>query len=44
MVMILSETSVTDKIVEKVREVHKIDEPGNGVIFVQDIKKAYGIV
>nr|WP_309100548.1 P-II family nitrogen regulator [Fredinandcohnia onubensis] len=42
-VLILSETDSTDAIVESIRKKIKIDEPGNGIIFIQDVKKTYGI-
>jgi len=43
MVMILSKKSVTDKIIASIREKLAIDEPGNGIIFIQDTTKTYGI-
>ncbi len=42
-VLILSEADKTEAIVASITEKLKIDEPGNGIIFVQDVKKAYGI-
>ncbi len=42
-VLILSASDVTDKITTSIREVMKIDEPGKGLIFVQDVKEAYGL-
>lgn len=42
-VMILSKEDVTESIVESIREKLKLDEPGNGIVFVQDVNKAYGI-
>ncbi len=42
-VMILSKEDITDAIVSSIRENLGIDKPGNGIIFVQDINKAYGI-
>ncbi|KAB8129525.1 P-II family nitrogen regulator [Gracilibacillus oryzae] len=42
-VMILSDVKATTAIVEKIREDLKIDEPGNGIIFVQEVSKTYGI-
>jgi len=42
-VLILSEGDQTDKIISAIREKLKIDEPGNGIIFVQDVKRTYGI-
>src|SRR5690625_2178513 len=43
MVMILSKEDVTDSIVTSIREAIKIDEPGNGIIFIQDVNQTYGI-
>ncbi|WP_058485362.1 P-II family nitrogen regulator [Defluviitalea phaphyphila] len=43
MVMILSKKDLTEKIVSSIRKELEIDKPGNGIIFVQDINKAYGI-
>ncbi|GAE94435.1 nitrogen regulatory protein P-II [Gracilibacillus boraciitolerans JCM 21714] len=42
-VMILSDENYTEAIVTKIREDLKIDEPGNGIIFVQDVNQTYGI-
>lgn len=42
-VLILSDVQTTDNIVTKIREKLKIDEPGNGIIFVQEVSKTYGI-
>ncbi|WP_219987241.1 P-II family nitrogen regulator [Gracilibacillus dipsosauri] len=42
-VMILSEEKATNGIVDKIRKDLKIDEPGNGIIFVQDVNATYGI-
>ncbi|MCM3587379.1 P-II family nitrogen regulator [Mesobacillus maritimus] len=42
-VMILSEKESTEKIVSSIREKLKIDEPGNGIIFIQDVNKTYGL-
>lgn len=43
MVMIISKKDITENIVSSIRERLEIDKPGNGVIFIQDIKRAYGI-
>lgn len=43
MVMILSKKDITEKIVSSIREKLEIDKPGNGIIFVQDVNKTYGI-
>ncbi len=42
-VIILSEAEMTDAIVTSIREELKLDEPGKGIIYVQDVNKAYGI-
>ncbi len=42
-VLILSEKTLTEKIVFSIRDTLKIDKPGNGIIFVQDVNKTYGI-
>ncbi|WP_077620716.1 P-II family nitrogen regulator [Bacillus sinesaloumensis] len=42
-VLILSERDSTEAIVGSIREKIKIDEPGNGIIFIQDVKNTYGI-
>jgi len=43
-VLILSETDRTEALVSSIRKDLKIDEPGNGIIFVQDVNKTYGIL
>lgn len=42
-VLILAETSTTEQIVSSIWSNLKMDEPGNGIIFVQDVIKTYGI-
>lgn len=42
-VIILSEIDRTEPIVSVIREKMKIDEPGKGIIYVQDVNKTYGI-
>ncbi|MBC7086887.1 MAG: P-II family nitrogen regulator [Tissierellales bacterium] len=42
-VIILSKEDITDAIVTSIREKLEIDKPGNGIIFVQNINKAYGV-
>ncbi|MBP7331866.1 MAG: P-II family nitrogen regulator [Firmicutes bacterium] len=42
-VIILSEVDLTEAIVSSIRTHLRIDEPGNGIIFVQDVNKTYGI-
>lgn len=42
-VIILSKSDQTKKIVESISKEMKINEPGNGIIYVQDINKTYGL-
>lgn len=42
-VLILSEASSTDAIIESINRKLNIGEPGNGIIFVQNANKTYGI-
>lgn len=42
-ILILSENHQTNLIVNSIREQLKIDEPGNGIIFVQDANQIYGL-
>ena len=42
-VIIVSEKTVTDGIVASIRDKMKIDEPGKGVIFVQNVTATYGL-
>lgn len=42
-VMILSEKESTEAIVSSIRKKLKIDEPGNGIIFIQDVNHTYGL-
>lgn len=43
MVLILSEAENTEAIVESIRREMKIDEPGKGILFVQEVSKTYGL-
>ncbi|MGG0716975.1 P-II family nitrogen regulator [Robertmurraya massiliosenegalensis] len=43
MVLILSKIDSTEKIVSSIRKKLKIDEPGNGIIFIQDVNRTYGL-
>lgn len=43
LVLILSKDEVTEKIVNSIREKLEIDKPGHGVIFIQNVNRAYGI-
>ena len=42
-VMILSEENKTQDIVNTIRTELKIDEPGNGIIYIQDVNETYGL-
>ena len=42
-VMILSEATKTQAIVDAIRAKLKIDEPGNGMIYIQDVNQTYGL-
>lgn len=42
-VLILSECQKTEDIVQSIRNDLEIDKPENGVLYVQDVKKTYGI-
>lgn len=43
MVMILSKEDITNSIVDSIRVALEIDQPGNGIIFIQDVNQTYGI-
>ena len=42
-VLILSEGEKTDYIVDSIRKQLKMDEPGNGIIYIQEVNKTYGL-
>lgn len=42
-VLILSEETMAEKIVKSIDEEMKIEEPGHGIIYVQNVEKAYGL-
>jgi len=42
-VLILAKNSLTEDIVNTIKEELEIYKPGNGIIFVQDVNKTYGI-
>jgi nitrogen regulatory protein PII len=42
-VIILSTGENTDAIIESIRTELKIDEPGNGIIYIQEVNKTYGL-
>lgn len=43
LVLILAETDTADTIAAAIRDSLKIDEPGNGIIFIQDVSSVYGV-
>jgi nitrogen regulatory protein PII len=43
MVYILVKDEITEAVVSSIRKELKIDEPGKGIIFVQSVKKTYGL-
>jgi nitrogen regulatory protein PII len=42
-VMILADKNLTETIVSSIGEALKIDEPGNGVMFILDVNRTYGL-
>ncbi|WP_026477199.1 P-II family nitrogen regulator [Alkaliphilus transvaalensis] len=42
-VLIISQNESTEEIASSIRKELKIDDPGNGIIFIQEINKAYGL-
>lgn len=42
-VLIISQSHLTDAIATSIRNELKIEEPGNGIIFIQDVNKTYGL-
>ena len=42
-VFIIAKNEMKDSIVEAIKRELKIDEPGNGIIFVLDVNEAYGL-
>ena len=42
-VLILSERESTKAIVDSIRTDLKLDEPGNGIVFIQNVNAAYGL-
>ncbi|MDD4717734.1 MAG: P-II family nitrogen regulator, partial [Eubacteriales bacterium] len=43
MLMIIADTDSTDGIVDSIYRNMKMDEPGNGIIYVQNVVAAYGL-
>ena len=42
-VMMLVEDDAVEGVVDKIREKINIDEPGKGIVYVQNVNKTYGI-
>lgn len=42
-VLIISPTDLTERIASSIRTELQIDKPGNGIIFIQDANKVYGL-
>ena len=42
-VLILSEESAVEKITEAIAKAVRIEEPGNGIIFVQSVDQVFGL-
>ena len=42
-VMMLVEDDTVEGVVDKIREKINIDEPGKGIVYVQNVNKTYGI-
>lgn len=42
-VLIISENEATEAIIDSIRAGLKIEEPGNGIIYVQQVSSAYGL-
>lgn len=43
MVLIIANTESAERIVNTIREKLELDKPGNGITFIQDVNRAYGI-
>jgi hypothetical protein len=43
-VLMLISTASYGNIISALRDRMKIDEPGQGILFVQDVKETYGLV
>lgn len=44
MVLILVKKELMEPVVSSIREQLQIDEPGNGIIFVQEVNQIYGLI
>lgn len=42
-VLIISENHLTESIASSIRDQLEMDKPGNGIIFIQDVNKTYGL-
>lgn len=42
-VLIISQNDLTESIVSSIRDDLEIDKPGNGVMFIQEVNKTYGL-
>ena len=42
-VLILTKDDVTDAVCDNINEKIQLEKPGNGILFVQKVNKAYGI-
>lgn len=42
-VMIIANTKIAEDIIMSINKKLEIDKPGNGIVFVQDVKRVYGI-
>ena len=43
-VLIIAEVELIDSITKAINEAAQMDKPGNGILFVVDIQKSYGLV
>ena len=43
MIMILAKREETEAIVKAISESQQLDQPGNGIVFVQNVERTYGI-
>lgn len=42
-IFILCNKDITEKVADSIKDKLNIDEPGNGIIFIQDVNNAYGL-
>jgi len=43
-VLMLAEETIIEGIVSSIKKEINIDDPGNGIIFIQDVHRTYGLV